>query len=129
MTAAAVRVTDRRRAGLWRLGVIWAVLLAFALQSYVTQTHVHPTAVAADAAAIQPAARASAEQAPAGGGEALACPLCQAVSVAGAFVAPGAVGVLPLTVWPVPVSRAPTKPGRAVALAGFAWRSRAPPQS
>jgi hypothetical protein len=127
---AAAALQDRTRVGVGRLFATWLMLLAFALQSYVTQTHFHPPASVSDAAAaVSSAPHASARAAPPGGDEALACPLCQAVAAAGAFLTPRAVVAAPLVALTLLVSRAPAETGRTAGPSGFAWRSRAPPQS
>lgn len=122
MTAAAAQVQDRTRGGARRLAVTWILLFAFALQSYVTQTHFHERVV-------QPAPRVSVQTSSPGGGEALACPLCQAVASAGVFLTPDVTAALSPAVWSILVSPAPAATGRATGPAGFAWRSRAPPRS
>lgn len=122
MRAAAFQFQDGARPGARRFAVTWILLLAFALQSYVTQTHLH-------AQAFQPAPRASAHSSSPGDGEALACPLCQVVASAGVFLTPAAMAAVPPGAWSVPISRAPAETGRTTAPAGFAWRSRAPPRS
>jgi hypothetical protein len=122
MTAAAAQLQDRTRLGARRAAVTWILLLAFALQSYVTQTHFHP-------GAFEPATHTSIRMAPPGGDEAGACPLCQAVASAGVFIATAAVMATALAAGFILVARAPAKAGRTATPAGFAWRSRAPPQS
>ena len=122
MRAAAFQFQDGARANARRLAVTWILLLAFALQSYLTQTHLH-------AQAFQPAARASAHNSSPADREALACPLCQVVASAGIFLTPAATAAVPPGVWSIPTSRAPAETGRTTAPAGFAWRSRAPPRS
>ncbi len=123
-SGAAAQVSKIGRFGVWRMALTWAVLIAFALQSYVTQTHVHWETVAPAASSA-----GSAIQSPQpGDSEATACPLCQAVAAAGAFV-----GAAPIAVsWPVVRAAVAVPPpivvGLAVRAAGFSWQSRAPPQ-
>jgi hypothetical protein len=112
MTSAAAHFAKSRR-----LAVIWTVLLAFALQSYITQTHFHPL----PAAAAQAAAPA--------GDEADACPFCEAIAVAGAFFASPPVVFGPPAVEARAAISPPALAGLLVAPAGFSWRSRAPPQA
>lgn len=112
----------RGRAG-WRAVTI-VLLLAFTLQSFVTQTHLH---------ALPPAGAHTALEAPHHGKTPLdegqaACPFCQATVHAGAFFAP-ATPVLVL-----PASRigfATFVPVRDALERAFthAWYSRAPPHS
>ena len=122
MTAAAAQLRDGARPSVRRLAATWLLLLAFALQAYVTQTHLH-------AHAFQPAPRASAQASSPEGGQDLACPLCQAVATAGVFLTPGVSAALPPTVSAALLSHAPAQAGRVIGPAGFAWRSRAPPRS
>jgi len=122
MRTAAIQLQDRTGFGRWRLAATWILILAFALQSYVTQTHFHP-------ATIQVVAHSSVHTAPPGGSEEVACPLCQAVASAGAFVATDSVATLPIGAWAAFACRAPVRTGLTLTPAGFAWRSRAPPQA
>ncbi len=122
MTAAAAQLPDSPRPSVRRLAATWLLLLAFALQAYVTQTHLH-------AGDFQPAPRASVQASSPDGGEALACPLCQAVATAGVFLTSGVAAALGPAVSSALLSRVPAEAGRAVGPAGFAWRSRAPPRS
>jgi hypothetical protein len=114
--------------GAWRFAVTWVLLLAFALQSYVTQTHFHPSAASERAPAIQLAGKALAQPAPPGGDEAIACPICQAIAAVGTFLAPGLPSAQPPAVLVLLASNFVAVAGLAATPAGFAWRSRAPPQ-
>ena len=129
MSAAAAQFTDRARPGAWRLAVTWALLLAFALQSYVTQTHLHPAAVPERAGAAQSVGHAVALPAPPAGEEAIACPLCQAIAAAGSFLAPSLSSTQPPAMLALLLAAGPAAvAGLAATPLGFAWRSRAPPQ-
>jgi hypothetical protein len=128
MSAAAAQLAVRARTGAWRLAVTWVLLLAFALQSYITQTHVHPAAASGHAPAVQLAGKALAQRAPPAGDEALACPLCQAIAAAGTFLAPGLASARAPAALVLLVSSPASVAGIASTPAGFAWRSRAPPQ-
>jgi len=121
MSAAAAQFADRARTGAWRLAVTCVLLLAFALQSFVTQTHFHPAAVSERAPAVQSAATPA-------GHDAIACPLCQAIAVAGAFLTPGLSSAQPPAALALLASGPAAVIGLAVTPAGFSWRSRAPPQ-
>lgn len=104
------------------------VLLAFALQSYITQTHVHPSPAAAGPAAMATAAISAHDPAP-DSHEAIACPFCQAIAAAGGFVTPTLVAVAFLgQAQAAALPQFETRPP-ALAAPGFSWRSRAPPQS
>jgi hypothetical protein len=101
------------------------VLIAFALQAYVTQTHIHSPPIPQIGVASAGSATA---QAPTPADEETACPFCQAMAAAGAFVGP------PPTAVTLPIVRieADALPSVVIGLilqaAGFSWRSRAPPQ-
>ncbi|HWU25615.1 MAG TPA: hypothetical protein VN154_04365 [Rhizomicrobium sp.] len=107
----------------WRRVLVGAVLLAFALQSYVVQTHVHFAHYAARPAAA--AQKSGHGKAPAND-EPANCPLCQEFVHTGQFIAPTAQALLP-----------PTLAISTIALVDLAfafihapshdWRGRAPP--
>jgi hypothetical protein len=128
MSAAAAQLADRARTGAWRLAVTWVLLLAFALQSYVTQTHFHPAAASERAPAVQLTDQVFAQRAPPAGDEAIACPICQAIAAAGAFLAPGLSSVKPQAALVLLTAGPAAIVGLATTPTGFAWRSRAPPQ-
>ena len=128
MRIAATRVSVvRRRISGWRY-VTWILLLAFSLQSYITQTHIHITShttdrvVASKLLASTPARNKS----PAEDGTGT-CPFCQAVTNASAFFAPTAPLVLPPTLWAESIALPflARMVGRDTA---HNWHSRAPPQ-
>jgi hypothetical protein len=123
MNGAAAQVRGIERAGAWRLLATWVVLLAFALQSYVTQTHVHPSPAPAEAVS-----QMSVPAVPAGDDTTL-CSLCQAIAAAGAFFSPAAVVVALPAVLAQATAAPPAGRSLAAAAASFSWRSRAPPQS
>jgi len=128
MSTAAAQFADRARTGAWRLAVTWVLLLAFALQSYVTQTHFHPAAASDRAPAVQLTDKVFAQRAPPAGDEAIACPICQAIAAAGAFLTPGLSSAPPQAALVLLTSSPAAVAGLAATPAGFAWRSRAPPQ-
>jgi hypothetical protein len=114
----------------WRLALTWIVLLAFSLQTYVTQTHSHITAgPATREAAAGLAGKVAVDSASALGDDAAACPLCQLIAAAGFFVTPVAAASQPVTDWVFQPVIAETIRGLAARPTGFAWRSRAPPQA
>ena len=105
------------------------LLLAFTLQSYVTQTHVHRASPEASQATN---AGVVGQSAPHGTSpadhEAAACPFCQAIVVAGAFFTPAPLNLGPPSSLAVTDILRPIVVGLAIISAGFNWRSRAPPQ-
>jgi hypothetical protein len=113
------------RLGLARMAVIWAALIAFALQSYVTQTHFHHPAAHQIASVSSGVANA---QAPTPPDEETACPLCHAVAAAGVFIDPAPSAIKAPTLQALAGPRPPVIAGVVLAAASFAWRSRAPPQ-
>ena len=125
MRGATAHLPDIGRASAGRLVVTWMVLLAFALQSYVTQTHIHaaPVARAPMVGAISVQSPAPADP------EAIACPFCQAIAAAGGFFSPAALALSFLASHAGTAVLPPIDVGLARAAAGFSWRSRAPPQS
>ena len=129
MPAGAANFPESGRAGAWRLVATWMVLLAFALQSYVTQTHIHPAPFAADRAPIAQVVGAVSVQVASPLDEAVACPFCQAIAAAGALHGPVAVAIDRLVFATLAAHGPPTVAGRATQPAGFSWRSRAPPHA
>jgi hypothetical protein len=124
--ALAVTRAKRRRDRDWR-GRLLAllVLLAFTLQSFITQTHTHDPDQASPAAIVKLLPQPAGGKVPTGNNPAN-CPFCQAISHAGAFFAPATFLFLPLS---CVVHAAPDFIARfAATVARHSWRSRAPPQ-
>jgi hypothetical protein len=128
MRKAETRLAEVRRGNSgWRF-VTWAVLLAFTLQSFVTQTHIHwsPLAGTGVTAAGRLDSPVSQNKSPFEKDK-TACPFCQAIIHAGAFFASGAPLLL------LPVLRAEWAiprlfPAAIRAALAHSWQSRAPPQ-
>ncbi len=117
----------RRQNSGWRY-FTWILLVAFSLQSYVTQTHIHiaPQSInhATDGKLL--ASTPAHNNSPAEDGT-NACPLCQAVANAGAFFVPAAPVLLPPVLW----AKSIALPALADVVGGataHGWHSRAPPQ-
>ena len=112
-----------------RLAITLFALLAFTIQSYVTQVHIHGTAriggatLALDKSATQ---QQSPGKAPPGDDPAN-CPICQQILHAGSFVAPSAAAFVPLTLTASIVAIVIEIATLAQAYS-HSWRSRAPPQ-
>jgi hypothetical protein len=116
---AAARQAGRSGAG--RRWITLALLLAFAIQSYVFQTHVH--ALASQAVFQQSSAMPSHGKTPDG---AFDCPLCQAITHAGMFLLPA----VPFVILARPAITLPSfSPTVRTIVAASArhGRSRAPP--
>jgi hypothetical protein len=130
MRGATAHLPDIGRAGVGRLVVTWLALLAFAMQSYITQTHIHLDPAAAGRAPIVAVGGAITAHSPAPTEhEEIACPFCQAIAAAGGFVTPAHVALSFLVSQAETAALPPIAVGLAAIAAGFSWRSRAPPQS
>ena len=132
MQVGAANYPESARTGVWRLVATWLVLLAFALQSYVTQSHVHRAPFAAQRATITQVIAALPDQAASSVDpvdEAIACPFCQAIAAAGAFHGLAAVALKRLMFSAMAADQPPAAVGGWTRSAGFSWRSRAPPHS
>ena len=120
----------------WRSIILIFTLIAFALQSNITQTHIHfsPGALAGSQAIGESkeisgtGATGLADRHPDKypADEDPACPLCQATSLAGLFVTPLAVPVLVPTVFAV-VRVSPIAAFVIVQARSHPWRVRGPP--
>ena len=91
-------ISAARRRGIGRHVITFLMLLAFALQSYLTQTHIHW----ASETSRQNCVSVCVVQAPHRSspfGEAGDCPLCQAIVHAGAFFAPAVLVVFVQRLW------------------------------
>ena len=107
--------------------IAWVVLLAFTLQSFVTQVHIHGAFSASTPAVEKLAGGSSHSKAPAQNGTS-DCPFCQAITHAGAFAAPSAPGLI------LQISFAETAAPLLIAVVAaiappHPWQSRAPPQA
>jgi hypothetical protein len=125
MTATAARQT--KNTGSRFRAIAWVVLLAFTLQSFITQTHIHGVFGGGNAAAKVLASGSPHGKAP-GQNSSADCPFCQAITHAGAFAAPSAPSLI------LPVSLAEIgAPLLLAAIIGIApslpWHSRAPPRA
>jgi hypothetical protein len=125
----------------WRLLVAAFTLIAFALQSYLTETHIHIaqatsfasiTAKPAESNATHktatPLRGAPSDKAPSNE-EPVKCPLCQAVGYAGHFVAPSSPAALLLTsvaISILPLALAVRSPRESPS---HIWQGRGPPNS
>jgi hypothetical protein len=109
-----------------RLAITLFALLAFSLQSYVTQIHIHGTtwnpAATLDTGKTQQPGKIPARN------DQNSCPLCQVIAHAGQFVTPSAVAIaLPALVAFHVVADKDT----ATVTHSFShsWKSRAPPRN
>jgi hypothetical protein len=111
-----------------RLLVIYITLLAFGLQSYVTQTHIH---LAPDSFASFAKLGANKQSQPdkfPANGDPANCPICQEIAHTGQFVTPAAA-VLLLPSVAVSVIKIVANIPAIAQDASHAWRSRAPPKA
>ncbi len=110
----------------WNTGLSWRfvacfLLIAFTLQSYITQTHIHN----GTPAAISKIVTGSHGKAPVDDNP-MDCPFCQAVAHNGPFFLPAAPLLLLSAVWTE--LAAPSLRMRVTAdAAAHNWQSRAPP--
>jgi hypothetical protein len=127
MAAAAAESLEIRRLSPARRFVMFVAVLAFALQSFITQTHIHGDAQGLGGIVkIATAPSAAQGNAPLHHGTA-DCPFCQAVIHAGVFVA-SATPLLHLPfVWVKTVALFFTARADSGATAHH-WQSRAPPR-
>ncbi|MDE2133702.1 MAG: DUF2946 family protein [Alphaproteobacteria bacterium] len=116
------------------LAITLFVLLAFVLQSYATQTHVHFSgerdfAVGAGGAgelAKDSRSQKNEPQKAPSKGDPENCPLCQQITIAGAFISPAALALLlPVQIpYAAPAAAAVAVLSRSVS---HSWHGRAPP--
>jgi hypothetical protein len=111
-----------------RMLIVYITLLAFGLQSYITQTHIHlaPDSFAS-ASGISTAKHQQPDKFPANGDPAN-CPICQEILHNGQFVTPSAA-VLLLPSVAVSIIRIVADVPATAHSASHAWRSRAPPKA
>ena len=105
--------------------IAWILLLAFTLQSFVTETHIHGAFDGGPAHARTAANAFAHGKAPVKNGK-TDCPFCQAIVHAGAFYAPPAqILILPITWAKIAASLFAVQ--TFVNVSSHLWRSRAPP--
>ncbi|HEX4104724.1 MAG TPA: hypothetical protein VHX92_00690 [Rhizomicrobium sp.] len=109
----------KERSSGWRL-VACLILVAFTLQSYITQTHIHNVAPAATAKITPLHGNAPVDDNP------VDCPFCQAVAHDGPFFAP-AVPLLILSIEFVELAAPALRFHRSWDAPAHIWQSRAPP--
>jgi hypothetical protein len=113
----------------WRRALVFMVLTAFVLQSYIVQTHIH--FAPADLALL--AGDAAAKNAPQhdrypANDDPANCPICQEILHSGHFVTPAAAALL-LPTLAVSTIALVDQPLPVVAAPSHSWRGRAPPHS
>jgi hypothetical protein len=129
---ASVRRLGHR--SFWQRSLLALTLVAFALQSYITQTHIHFERNFAAGSLTQDGSKALSGDAvrdkhdkyPANEDPAN-CPICQEILYAGHYVAPTAIAVLPPS---LAVSTIAIVAGElpSISAASHNWRGRAPPR-
>jgi hypothetical protein len=110
-----------------RLCVILTTLLAFGLQSYVTQTHIHLAPDSFAGASDSGATKQKPDKFPANGDPAN-CPICQEIAHTGQFVTPSAAALL-LPSLAISIVRIVADIPTGAQSSSHAWRSRAPPKA
>jgi Protein of unknown function (DUF2946) len=128
MTATATGYSRSGRMGVASRLVVLVALLAFVLQSFITQTHIHGMPQGLDGRAIG----AAHAKLPARGNSpldnnSLDCPVCHAITHAYAIFSPATPILILVAIWLE--LAVPSVIAHAVsAIATFNWQSRAPPQ-
>ena len=125
---AALTMNAPSRHPAMRLAIVLLTLMAFGLQSYITQTHIHlaPDSFAS-AAGVANGKHSLPDKFPANGDPAN-CPICQEIAHTGQFVTPSAA-VLLLPGVAVSIIAIVTDIPSTAQTASHAWRSRAPPKA
>ena len=116
----AATVLAKKRSSGWRL-IAGLILIAFSLQSWVTQTHIH----SATPAAVVKIFHHSQGKAPLDDNP-MDCPFCQAVAHDGPFFLP-TVPLLILSIAFVELAAPSMRFHRPSEAAAHIWQSRAPP--
>jgi hypothetical protein len=123
------RLSGIRRSGngLWRRLLLVFTIAAFAQQSYLTQTHIHipPALAAGGGGAVLDGAghgKTPSRDDPAH------CPLCQEMLLAGAYLAPVAIVILPPLLPAFRIELA-ARELPFIAAASHSWHGRAPPRT
>ena len=113
-----------------RLFVAMFVLLAFGLQSYVTQTHIHiaPDSFAPYSKLIAQSGKEKQPDKFPANGDPANCPICQEILHSGQFVTPAAA-VLILPTAAVSIISIVAAIPAAAQRPSHAWQSRAPPKA
>lgn len=126
MRTAQARTVGVRGSGF--RSIVWLLLVAFTLQSFITQIHIHRAIDGAGKPAIsQTLAKAPPHGNTSDQNSTADCPFCQAITHAGAFSTPSAPGLLLPVVW---VESAPLLlvADAIDSLFSHPWQSRAPPR-
>jgi len=117
---AGIAPVKERSSG-WRF-IACLILVAFTLQSYITQTHIHNAAPAAIAKIVSQApSKAPIDDNP------MDCPFCQAVAHDGPFFLP-TVPLVILSIEFVELAAPALRFHRSWEAPAHIWQSRAPPQ-
>jgi hypothetical protein len=116
----ASAASSRARGRSWRV-IVSLLLLAFTLQSYITQTHIHSLTPAS----VSRILTGSHDPAPVDGNP-VDCPFCQAVAHDGPFFLPAAPILLLSAIW-VELTPSFLSARTDADAPAHAWHSRAPP--
>jgi hypothetical protein len=119
VTAKAIRTMGFRP-------IVWVLLLAFTVQSFITQVHIHHASAGAIAQSVNVAGDAAGRSKAPDQDSKSDCPFCQAIVHAGAFFAPPQIFV-------PQIARVEIAPPFLVAIAiesffPHPWYSRGPPR-
>jgi len=113
----------------WRRALVYAVLVAFALQTYIVQTHIHfaPAALSQLAGGHEAVPQGSHDKYPANDDPAN-CPICQEILHSGQYLTPSAAALL-LPTLAVSTIAMVDKALPHLSAPSHSWRGRAPPHS
>jgi hypothetical protein len=108
--------------------IAWFLLLAFTLQSFITQTHIHGAfASTGGAGVVKTLANMPSHNTKTPADSPADCPFCQAIMHAGAFFAPSAPTLVQSFTWAEMVAPSVVA-GAFDNFSSHPWHSRAPPQ-
>jgi len=134
VTKTLVRTRKANRLVLPRL-LMFVTLIAFSLQTYLTQTHIHMASEGRAIAALDHASGKAVPGTPAEpadkyppGEDPANCPLCQEILHAGQFITPAAVPLLVPSA-PIFTVEIATPVAHLVPSVTHIWRGRAPPRN
>ena len=96
MKVSGARTADTTVSGF--RAIAWVVLLAFTLQSFITQVHIHGVFAASGSPVVAKTQAQTSNQVPSKH-SAVDCPFCQAIMRAGAFSMPILSGLVLTVTW------------------------------
>ena len=127
----SMRISGAGKATIRGLGfrsIAWILVIAFSLQSLITQTHIHNVFEGQGGLAIaKTLTKGSADAKLPSRDRGTNCPFCQAIAHAGAFFTPPALSLLQPPTW-AEIILVPFVADARGNFSSHPWHSRAPPQ-